>query len=238
MDTFADLIAAVQSDMTIDTTSSFITPATIKLAIQRSYYKVGAMHRWPQLEDALKTSTVNGNEYYDYPQMWYPQTIWKLTVDDVDYGDPILFKDYLFEKENDFPSGLKYLWASQWTRFFVYPIPATNGNNNISIWGSKAVDKLVNDGDTTIFSYAMRDCNHALVLEAIHLLKMKGEDLQATIIPRVGEMYSLDAVDILTKAWARIRMEVTKREKTQPMFEVQDMFRSASNNMRTKIGDF
>lgn len=238
MDTFANLVAAVQSDVTTDDSSSFITPATVKLAVNRAYYKAAGIHRWPQLEDAKKTSTDIDQEYYDYPQNWYPQSIWKLTVDNVDYGDPLLFKDYLFEKENQLPSNLKYMWASEWQRFFIYPTPATDGNNNISIWGAKAAAALVNDSDTTIFSYIMRDCNHAIVLEASRIIKMKGEDMQDTIIPRIGEMRDLEAQDILMKAWARIRMELVKREKTQPMFEVPDMFSSRFNNIKSKIGDF
>lgn len=238
MDTFAGLVAAVQSDVTIDNTSSFVPPDTVKLAVKRAYYKAGALHRWPQLEDAKKTSTVNGNEYYDYPQNWYPQSIWKLMVDNQDYGDPLLFKDYLYEKDNNEPSALKYMWGSQAQRYFIYPTPTTNGNNNISIWGSKAVDALVNDDDVTIFSYIMRECNHAIILEASRIIKMKGEDMQDTIIPRVGEMRDLEAQDILMKAWNRIRMEMVKREKTQPMFDVPDFFGSRFNNIKGKIGDF
>lgn len=238
MDTFADLVSAVQGDVTVDSTSSFITPTYIKQAVNRAYYKAAGMHRWPQLEDAKKTSTDIDQEYYDYPQNWYPQSAWKLKVDGVDYGDPLLFKDYEFEKDNQLPSRLQYMWGSQAQRFFIYPTPSTDSNNNISIWGAKAVDSLVGDSDTTIFSYIMRDCNHAIVLEAARIIKMKGEDMQDTIIPRIGEMRDLEAQDILMKAWNRIRMELVKREKTQPMFEVPDMFGNRSNNLRSKIGDF
>jgi hypothetical protein len=238
MDTFSQLVAAVQSDATIDDNSSFITPDNVKLAVNRAYYKAAALHKWPDLEDSQVTSSITNAEYYDFPQNWFPESIWKLHVDGVDYGDPLVFKDYQYEKDNNFPSRLKYMWATQWRRYFIYPTPLSNGNNNIAIWGFKTVDTLVGDNNTTIFSYVMRDCNHAIVLEATRILKMKGEDMQDTIIPRVGEMRDLEAQDILNKAWNRLRMERQKFEKTQPMFSVPDYFSSKFTNTKNKIGDF
>jgi hypothetical protein len=238
MDKFSELIAAVQSDLTVNSGSSFMNPTAIQLALNRAYYVAGGLHKWPQLEDAKKASTVNGNEYYDYPQNWYPQSIWKLTVDSVDYGDPLTFKDYLYEKENSNPSGLTRMWGSQWTRYFISPTPSADGNKNISIWGSKVVDTMSDDTDTTIFSYNMRECNVALVYEAVHILKMKGENLQATAISGVGEMGDLRAQDILGKAWNRIRMELSHREKTQPMFDVPNFFGNPVRDVKNRIGDF
>ena len=106
MDAFSDIISGVQSDININNNSEQFPLATVKLDINRAYRKIGGLFKWPQLEDAKKTSSQALQEYYDYPQAWRPFSIFKLTLDDLDYGDPLAFKDYLYEKENSFPSGL------------------------------------------------------------------------------------------------------------------------------------
>lgn len=236
MDTFLDLITIVQADVNANSNSTMYNPPTVKAVINRAYIVAAAMFLWPETEDAKKTSTILGSDYYDYPQLWRGGSMWKLKIDGVDYGDPLAFKDYLFEKENSFPSQLKQLWANQWRRFHVYPVPATNGNNNIEMWGQKAVDLLSADGDTTIFSYSMRECNQAITLEATKLLKMQGDAIQSTIVPRVGELHDLEAQQILHTAWGKIQQQKTKNEKTIPMFDVPDFF--GKGRVKDTIGNF
>ncbi len=230
MDLFSELQTTVQSDLNVDSNSTLFPLATIKLAINRAYRKAGGLYRWPELEDAKKTSTVASQEYYDYPDTWRPDSMWKLVVDDEDYFDPLAFKDYLYEKENDIPSGADYLWATQWRRFFIYPTPTANGNNNISIWGVKNVTSLSNNSDVTIFSYSLPECNEAIVLEADAILRAKGED------NRTSEFKSVEAKQILTIAWGKIRQEQMKYERTTPMFEVGDLFGTSSS--KNLIGKF
>lgn len=230
MDTFLELIQAVQADLNIDDYSTLFPLARVKLAVNRAYRKSGGLYRWPELEDAQKTSTVASQEYYDYPDTWRPDSAWKLTVDDEDYGDPLAFKDYLYEKEEDIPSGADYLWSSQWRRFFIYPTPTTNGSNNIVIWGVKNVSTLTNNTDVTIFSYSMPDCNEAVVLEAEAILKAQGEN------ETVAQFKSVEAKQILTIAWGKVKQEQAKYERTTPFFEVSDMF--GKSNSKNLIGKF
>jgi len=231
MDLFSELQTTVQSDLSVGSESTLFPLATIKLAINRAYRKAGGLFRWPELEDAKKTSSVSSQEYYDYPDTWQPDSVWKLVVDDQDYGDPLVFKDYLYEKENDIPSGADYLWSSQWRRFFIYPTPTSNGNNNICIWGQKVVTALSADADTTIFSYSLPECNEALVLEATAILRYKGQDEQG------GQFRSLQAKEILATAFNKIRQNQAHYEKTQPFFSVPDFF-SGKNTTATLIGNF
>jgi hypothetical protein len=225
MDSFLELQQAVQSDLTVGDESSLFPIATIKLAINRAYRKSAGLFRWPETEDAKKTSTEENQEYYDYPQNWRPDSVWKVTVDDVDYGDPLSFKDYLYEKEEDLPSGKEYMWTSQWRRFFLYPTPTTNGSNNITVWGQEIVAKLADDTDVTIFSYSMPECNDAIVMEAVAILKSKGND------SKTGEMVSIEAKKILATSWSKVRQEQAKYEKTLPFFDVPDLF---AGNVTTK----
>lgn len=230
MNTFLELQTEVQSDLTIDSNSTLFPLATIKRAINRAYIKAGGLFLWPETEDAKKTSTVANHEYYDYPDNWRPDSVWKLTVDDIDYGDPLVFKDYLYEKENSIPSGASYLWSSQWRRYFIYPTPTTDGDFNISVWGQKTVSLMENDTDTTIWSYAMPECNEAVLLEAEAILKSKGEEEKA------GEFRSNEAKQILIIAWGKIRQQQAKYMKKLPFFEIGDMF--GPSDTSSKIGNF
>lgn len=245
MDLLSDLVAAVQNDLTVGGESTLFDPATAKLAVQRAYRKIAASHKWPQRKDAKKTSTIAGQEYYDYPSNWTPDSVWKVVVDGIDYGDPLQFKDYLSEQENNYPSGLTNLWANQQNRFFITTnraAPSANGDNNIFVWGYKIADAVVNDGDTTIFSYNMQEVNEAIVLEATAILKQKGEILQVMrrLYMTGSELLSFQATAIVERAWQTILQEQSKNEKTIPMMEVPDFFPQGRNRNQLKwnIGNF
>lgn len=230
MDTFLELIQALQSDLNIDSNNTLFPLSTVKSAINRAYRKSGSLFKWPETEDALKTSSVADQEYYDYPDTWKPDSAWKLLVDDVDYGDPLAFKDYLYEKEEDIPSDADYLWSSQWRRLFIYPTPTASGSNNICVWGQKIVSVLTADSDVTIFSYSMSDCNDAIIQEAESILKDKSDNI-------VGSQFkSAKALQTLTIAWGKVREEQAKYERSTPMLNVSDMF--GRENITTKIGKF
>ena len=230
MDLYSEMIQAVQDDLTIGSESSLYPLPLVKRAINRAYRKSGALFRWPSLEDAQKTSTEAATEFYDYPQNWRPDSIWKLSVDGKDYGDPLVFKDYLYEKENSLPAGLDKMWGNQWTRYFIYPTPTTDGEYNIEIHGMMNVEKLVNDRDFTIFSYSLPEGNEAIVLEAVAILKAKGEEEKS------ADFRSSEAKGILSIAWQKIRQEQSRNEKTQPLFDIPDFF--SRGGTRTRTGRF
>ena len=233
MDLFSDIIQAVQDDLTIDDNSTLYPPALVKRAINRAKWKAEGLFRWPETEDAKKTSTEANQEYYDYPDRWRPDSIWKIKVDGEDLGDPLVFKDYLHETENDFPNGEKTIWANQWRRFFIRVdgvAPTTNGNNNICVWGQTALPALSNLNDTTIFSYSLPECNIAIAQEAVAILKTKGEDL------KLRDMLSGEAKQLLTIAWGKIRQEQSKHEKTLPFFDVPDLF--GRSRVKQNTGNF
>ena len=239
MDFFSELIDAVQSDLTIGDETTLLDLTAVKSALNRSYTKIGAMFLWPGTKDAKKTSTGANREDYNYPPNWVPESIWKLMVDDKDYGDPLDRKDYLFEKENDYPAGQENIWSNEGNRYFIDPTPTTTGNYNLKVWGQKVVDKLTLDGDITIFSYSMREVNEAIILEAVAILKNKGEIVQAQRAGNItgSVMLSQEAIGIVTRAWSKIAGRQAKNQKTISMFNVTDMFASG-NSKSTNIGNF
>ena len=238
MDTFGELIQAVMDDLSIDTNSPLYPPAVVKRAINRSKRKIEGAFRWPELEDVQKTSTRSGREYYDYPQNWRPDSIWKIWVDsnNNDFGKPLKFEDYLYECENDFPDGKYNIWSNQWRRYFIRiekQIPSTNGNNNIVIFGLRIPDELEEDGDTTIWSYSMPEINEAVVLEAGAILKQKGNKLTDS------QFLSTQAQALVIGARKRLREENAKEQKSRPMFDVPDFFRSRNKGRKdTNYGKF
>ena len=224
MDILSEMRSAIQSGLNVSSTSSLFPSDTIDAALNRVYIKVGGLFRWPALEYAKKTSAVKDQEYYDAPDIWRPDSMFRLEIDDERYGNepdgsPMDFGDYLTWKlENEGSTEKK--WAVQWLRYFIYPTPTANGDNNISVWGQKNVTELSEDGDVTIFSYSMPECNEALVLETVAVLKKKGE------LEKSGQMYSAEALQTLTVAYNKIRQEKAKYEKQLPFLYVDDFFGS------------
>jgi len=232
MVTLANIREAIQDDLTIGDESSLYSPNLIDRAINRAYRKAAGLFPWPELQDAKKTSTQVDQEYYDYPTNWRSNSIWKLTILDSDgnddrYGEtpdgsPLSFDDYLNWKEDN-PDSTDKKWANQWRRFFIWPIPTTLGSNNIHVWGIKVVADLDEDADTTVFSSSTPEANEAIELEAVAILKSKGEN------DKSAQFKSLEAKQILAVAWGKIARENAKYEKIQPFFEVTDMFGGGSS---------
>ena len=236
MDTLSEMREVVQSDLNVSSTSSLFPSDTIDSALNRAYRKAGGLFRWPSLEDAKKTSTKEDHEYYDAPETWRPDSIFRLQVDGDQYGEtpdgsPMNYADYLqWRADSDNDNSTEKKWAVQWLRFFIYPVPDADGDNNICVWGMKNVEILDEDEDTTIFSYNSPECNEAIVLEAVAILKSKGEAEESS------QFKSAEAKQILIVAFDKIRKEQSKYEKTQPFFEVGDMF--GEGTTKQKIGDF
>ena len=223
METLSDIRTAVQTDLTVDGSSTLFTPTIIDSTINRAYTKLAGLFRWPELEDAKKTSTVKDQYYYDYPDGWRTDSIWRLEIDGERYGEdpdgsPLSYDDYLIFKEDESTSDEKK-WATQQRRFFISPTPTTNGDYNISVWGIMIPDKLSLDADVTIFSYHMPEMNEAIAIETVAMLKAKGGEKSTE-----KQMVSSEANQIAIMAWNKIAREQAKYEKIQPFFDVPDYF--------------
>ena len=237
MNLFSELIAQVQSDLNVNDTSPLFPLATVKSAINRAYIKSAGLFRWPGTDDAKKTSTQSNLEYYDYPSTWRDNSVWRIEVDGVQYGElpdgsPLKFEDYLiWRADTNNANSTDKKWANQKRRFFIYPVPTSAGSYNISVWGQKIVTEMTNNSDYTIFSYSMPECNEAIILEAEAILKSKGEEDKA------GDFRSTQAKGILVNAWDKVKKESAKYEKNQPFFDVPDYF-SNRGTVENIIGNF
>jgi len=243
MELLSDIVVAVQDDLSVDDNSTLYPQATIKRAINRAYRKAGGLFPWPELQDAKKTVTQVNQEYYDYPQTWRSNSIWKLTVtptgdDEERYGEdpdgsPLSFDDYLNWKE-DYPDSTDKRWSNQWRRYFIWPVP-TVATSTITVWGFKNVVALSDDSDTTVFSYSTPENNEAIELEAVAILKSKGDNEKS------AQFKSAEAKQILVVAWNKITKEMAKYEKNMPFFNVGDFYgHGTTEDLRgkfsTKVG--
>jgi len=196
------------------------------------------MFFWPETEDARKTSTVINQEYYDYPTNWIPDSAFRLEVDDKMYGEgldgsPLTFPDYLsWRRDTNNTNSTEKKWSSQWRRYFIYPVPTTTGDNNIVVWGQKVVAALSALTDITIFSYSMPQCNDAIVQEAVAILKAQGDKIQDS------QFRSIEAKQLLTIAWDKIKKNQSKYEKNLPFMDVPDYFGNSNQEVRDKVGNF
>ncbi len=230
MDLFSELRTTVQSDLNVGDESTLFSTTAVNLAINRAYRKAGALFPWPSLHDAQKTTTQANQDYYDYPSTWRSNSVWKLEVDGDQYGEepdgsPLSFDDYLVWKDDN-PNDTTKKWANQWRRYFINPTPSV-GALVICIWGIMTTETLVADGAVTIFSYSMPEGNEAIALEAVAILKSKGEQENS------AQFRSNEAKQILAVAWGKIRTENAKYEKNQPFFDVPNYYGQTSNKDMT-----
>lgn len=229
MDNLGEIRTAVLSDLNASASSSLYPTATVNSAINSAYRKIGGLFKWPALQDALDTTTQADVEYYDAPSNWRPNSMWRLKVGDVPYGikpdfSPQVFKDYLDWKDNDNADLTEKRWAKQWLRFFINPTP-TEAGLEVCVWGYKNVDKLTEDASETMFTNNMPEGNEAIRLEAVAILKKKGELIDD------GLMASAEAKQILIVSFDKISKEDIKNEKINPMLDVPDFF--ARNGSQT-----
>lgn len=235
-DTFQELIVRVQDDLNINDESPLYPLARVKRAINRAKYKAEGLFRWAGTEHAKTTTTQTNQEYYDYPQDFRDDSIWRIEIDGVQYGEdpdgsPLAYADYLaWRADTNNANSTDKKWANQKRRLFIFPVP-TNSTSTISAWGQRIQDALVEDGDTTIFSYSMPAGNEAIILEAEAILKNQGEEEEK------GAFRSTEAKQILIVEWGKIRQENAKYAKNQPAFDVPDYFRGR-NTRGNNIGNF
>lgn len=228
MDTLQEMREAVQSDLNVSSNSSLYPPNTIDKALNRAYVKGSRLFRWPALEDAKYTTTQTNINYYDFPDVWTPDSAWMVTLTpsggtEALYGEspdgsPLSFKDFRKYKL-DYPNSTEKKWAMQHLRVFITPTP-TDATTQLTVWAQKNATLMTvgDDSAETIFSKSLPECNEALVLEASAILKKKGTDKDG------GEMLSAEAKQILAVSFGKIRQEQAKIEKNLPMFDVPDMY--------------
>lgn len=240
MDTLIEMREALQSDFSVGENSSFFPPEVIDSALNRAYRKVGALFDWPQLEDAKKTVTEANENYLDAPKTWKANSMWRLEINGVPYGDdpdhaPMSYHDFLdWKSDSNNANSTDKKWAIQWLRYFFTPTP-TEAGLVVCIWGQKNVAKMTDDDDITIFSYNSPHCNEAIVLEADAILNRKSNTIDE------GRFLSAEAKQILVLENSKLRKLQARSKKTQVQYNTPDFYATNGNGIKSSsdlIGRF
>jgi len=165
MDTRSDMETELVSQLQVADNSSQFPAARITLLIQNAHTWATNLFVWTDLVKAKKTKTVAGQEYYDFPDELRSNSIVRLTIDGDSY-ERKNFEDFRAYKENNSTS-TKKIFANYGRQFWVNPIPATTGSNNLIIWGAVQADALSAGSSETIFTNSNPEGNEAIVQRAL-----------------------------------------------------------------------
>lgn len=165
MTTRAEMETELLAQLQAASNSNIFTATRITDLIKSAYRWATTIFIWNALVRAKCTDSVANQEYYDYPDEFRNDTIFRLTLDDVSYRRKS-FEDYLDYKENN-PTSTFKMFASFGRQFFIHPTPTASGTNNIDVWGAIDADELSSSSSETIFSTSREDANEAIVRKAL-----------------------------------------------------------------------
>jgi len=217
-----NLEAELVSRLQVASNSTLYPSARITSIIKQSYIWATQLVIWHDLVRSRCTSTVAGNEYYDYPENFRSESIIRLTID----GEPYKrynFEDYLaFKKRN--PDSNRKIFASFGRQFFISPTPQSTGTDNLLVWGAIQADPLINSSDVSIFSYNKEEANEAVIKKGMSIALVRSD-------PAVAKQEEQDAIALLLKLSSDEQKNTQRNQRlAHPMMSVPDFFGSTSSN--------
>lgn len=224
----------VQRIMTANNSTIFGS-ARITELIQQAEHWATTLHPWPSLSRARLTNSVNAQDSYDYPIDFLTDTISRVYVDNNRYlkKDFQDFRDYVDNALNP-PTGgpdpTKRYFADYGRQFFLWPVPGTNGTNNIVAWGNIQSAGLPNPDFLTIFSQWSDMGNEAIVQKALSVALSRLES-------QIAGAAEQKAIALLGVLWKRVTDNLQKNQRlNHPFFAVPDLFGVGSG--QSTIGNF
>lgn len=217
--TFLEMQTAVYDDLSVPNTDSFYTLVYVKRAINRAVKIVAGLHPWPHTERAMKRSSEANQDYYNIPENFKIDSIFRLTLDDERYV-PLNWEDYQkYLEDHGSNASTKYFTTFR-NRYFINPTPTADGSNNISIWGQEIPDTLDDDKDVTPFQ-GESEIEEQIVEVALALCLMKGRgsnygkgvERRAVAITFIESIY-----DTINRRQALTRTQNTSMFGWRPIF--------------------
>lgn len=227
MRTRADMEAELLAQLQVANNSSMFPSTRITQLIKNAYTWATNLFVWVDLVRAKCTSTIAGQEYYDYPAEFRSGTIMRLEIDGVSYARKN-YEDYLAYKERN-PGDTFKMFANYGRFFFINPTPSSNGSNNMDIWGAIQADDLTNSTDTTIFSDNKEEGNEAIVRKGLSVALKR-------IDPKLSQTEETYATATLTKLHFDEAKATQRDQRIQhPKFAVPDFY---ADRNTTSYGNF
>lgn len=227
-----ELKTAVRDELSIASSSDlFFSDAYIQRIVNRAVKYAGSLYNWQQTQDARKRDSVAGQEYYNYPENWKTDSVFKVKFNGERY-DPTNFDEYEQYQEENGASANDKIFADYKRQVFLNPVPTTVAE--ITVWGHAIPDAMSGDSDTHPFA-GEAEIEEAIILYAQGLAKKKAR----------GSYYAMGVQDI-KDAEKKFKEEYDKQLEKQShyqnkdleIFEWVDMLPCAGNNTRTRRGSF
>lgn len=143
--TFGELLTELNYRIAAAQVSGFWSDEMKKEWINRAGERICNFRRWQILELAKYTYTKKGRNYYEYPKDFKPNSIYYLEVDGAEYAEKTWDE---FQKYKAAGSTEK-IFASHNGFYFINPTP-TEDNKEITIYGIRKWEKLVNNDDVPV----------------------------------------------------------------------------------------
>lgn len=229
--TNVDLKTAIRDDLSIATGDSFFSDAYIQRIANRAVKWLAGLHNWQQTQESRKRDSEANQEYYNYPENYKTDSIFKLSFNGDRY-DRKSFEEYEKYKE-DFTSGATDKIYTDFKRqMFLNPAPTTVAE--ITIWGHVIPDDMSADADTHPFAKE-GELEELIIQYAEGLAKQKGR----------GTLYNAGVADCqaaeskANKLWEAQKKEQAKYQtKDAEQFDFFEILPRNGNQRRTQRGNF
>lgn len=229
---FGELQTAILDDLSVTTTDTFYSTAYIKRIANRAVNWLANLRNWQQTQHAYKfnsTDDAETAEYYNYPEDFKTDSIWRLIFDGDRY-ERKNFKDYL-KYQDDYSAATEKIYADHRRQIFINPKPTSVAE--ISIWGHKIPADMSADADQHPF-HDEAELEEAILKYAIGLALKKG---RGTNYNR-GVTETREARALALEIW-----EVQKKEQAKYKTHENKMFNHIeilpyNGQRRTRRGSF
>jgi len=217
-------------------TSTYFTPTRVNSAIDDAYLTVASLHQWGDIKKGFVTSTLAGEDYYDYPNNCQSESIFKISVDGDSLYRKMDFEDYMrtIELQTALDPNLK-MFSEYGRQIFIHPTPTISGTANLIFWGIIQAASLTGDSSTTMFTDWADVLNEAVLQYAYASLVQNFDTTGARGTITRSEAAILAGQRIVEREWKKIADRTQRKLKDRPQFIVPDFFYTSRSG---DIGNF
>lgn len=204
-----ELKTAVRDELSLITSGDlFFSDAYIQRIVNRAVKWASNLYDWQQTQDARKRDTVAGQEYYNYPENWKTDSVYKLKVNNQSH-DRVNFDEYDRYREDNSASAQDKIFSDFKRQIFVSPVPTSVVE--MTVWGHAIPDTMSADADTHPFA-GEAEIEEAIILYATGLAKKKAR----------GTQYNAGLQDI-KDAEKKLDNEYEKQLEKQSQYQNKDL---------------
>ncbi len=223
---------AVKDDLSVNSNyDNFYTLVYIKRIINRMLKLVAGLHPFPHTERALLRSTEANQEWYNNPEDFKTDSIFRLEIDGDSYI-PLNWQDYQKYKTDYGESATKKYFTTFRNKYFISPTPTADGGNNISIWGQEVPEDMVDDSDVSPFEGEPILEEEVVELAiATCLMKGRGANYSRGVERKNNAITYIESIyDTINRRQALTRTQNTSMFKWQPTLPKNGSTRNGSFN--------